>query len=143
MVEKLVQTLRPRQDHISCVTSQSLAVTQLIASTFIRTWQQVGIIGATLEVSWMCRYEPGMRPPYPQRSFQNHWDARCEGEWSRAFYLFTTGQTFSSWTSQHQHNLVSLGHWRPANCVHDGRLPPQCPFPAVQGEKPAWFCILL
>ena len=39
---------------------------------------------------WLLRrYQPGDRPPQPLRTFQNTWRARCEGEWQRAFYMFS------------------------------------------------------
>ena len=34
----------------------------------------------------------GKRPPVPSRSFELHWDQRCESEWRWAFYCFATGQ---------------------------------------------------
>eukprot|EP00210_Caulerpa_lentillifera_P002186 g2100.t1 len=36
-------------------------------------------------------YEMGCRPPVPSRSFELHWDQRCEGEWRWAFYCFAAG----------------------------------------------------
>lgn len=39
------------------------------------------------------RYKPGSKPPAPRRSFRNHWESRCEGEWNRAFYLLAFGET--------------------------------------------------
>ncbi|KAK9829265.1 hypothetical protein WJX72_004859 [[Myrmecia] bisecta] len=33
----------------------------------------------------------GDRPPALRRNFRNHWEQRCEGEWRRAFYMFTVG----------------------------------------------------
>ncbi len=47
------------------------------------------------------RYKPGDRPPQPQRTFQNTWRARCEGEWQRAFYMF-------SFSARAPHLLPSL-----------------------------------
>lgn len=39
-----------------------------------------------------CRYKPGCKPPAPKRTFRNHWNTRCEGEWHRAFYMFSLGE---------------------------------------------------
>ncbi|GMH34123.1 hypothetical protein BSKO_01957 [Bryopsis sp. KO-2023] len=36
-------------------------------------------------------YRFGERPPAPARSFDIHWEQRCENEWRRAFYLFSAG----------------------------------------------------
>lgn len=37
------------------------------------------------------RYQRGDRPPAPRRHFRAHWNNRCEGEWRRAFYMFSAG----------------------------------------------------
>ena len=36
-------------------------------------------------------FQPGHQPPQPRRSFSKFWDMRCEAEWRRAFYMFSTG----------------------------------------------------
>ena len=41
----------------------------------------------------LCRHRLGDRPPVPRKSFKAHWDSRCEGEWRRAFYMFSLGKT--------------------------------------------------
>ena len=38
-------------------------------------------------------FKPGNQPPQPRRSFSKFWDMRCEAEWRRAFYMFSTGVT--------------------------------------------------
>ena len=52
-----------------------------------------------------CRYKPGNRPPGPRRTFRNHWDTRCEGEWKRAFYLFSLGKpSWPVWDNMYKSN---------------------------------------
>jgi len=34
-------------------------------------------------------FKLGDRPPAPPRTFSKHWVARCEGEFQRAFYMFS------------------------------------------------------
>ena len=36
-------------------------------------------------------FTPGKQPPQPRRSFSKFWAMRCEAEWRRAFYMFSTG----------------------------------------------------
>mmetsp|Transcript_43813 Transcript_43813/g.78298 ORF Transcript_43813/g.78298 Transcript_43813/m.78298 type:complete len:384 (-) Transcript_43813:112-1263(-) len=45
---------------------------------------------------WKCHqyeahYDPDRSPPLPARTFEQHWQQRCEGEWRRSFLLFTAG----------------------------------------------------
>ena len=36
-------------------------------------------------------YQPGARPPAPRRNFTQHWQYACEGEWRKAFLMFSAG----------------------------------------------------
>jgi len=36
-------------------------------------------------------YNPGDVPPQPVRSFERHWETRCEDDWRHAFRMFTCG----------------------------------------------------
>ena len=36
-------------------------------------------------------YTPGDVPPQPVRSFERHWETRCEDDWRHAFRMFTCG----------------------------------------------------
>ena len=54
--------------------------------------------------SFSVHYKPGDRPPAPKRTFQKHWESRCEDSWQRAFGMFTAGVpcflanlAFASW----------------------------------------------
>ena len=40
-------------------------------------------------------YQPGARPPAPRRNFQQHWQYACEGEWRKAFLMFSAGEAGS------------------------------------------------
>jgi calcium release-activated calcium channel protein 1 len=48
------------------------------------------------EYLFRCRafaseYKPGDCPPQPKRSFEKHWETRCEDDWKHAFRMFTCG----------------------------------------------------
>ncbi|KAK9864773.1 hypothetical protein WJX84_003487 [Apatococcus fuscideae] len=60
-------------------------------------------------------YQPGRQPPQPRRSFSKFWDMRCESEWRRAFYMFSTAVpimlgnlTFASWIKFHDLQEVAI-----------------------------------
>ena len=36
-------------------------------------------------------YKTGDTPPTPKRSFEKHWETRCEDDWKHAFRMFTCG----------------------------------------------------
>ena len=36
-------------------------------------------------------FQPGDVPPKPKRSFERHWETRCEDDWKHAFRMFTMG----------------------------------------------------
>jgi calcium release-activated calcium channel protein 1 len=36
-------------------------------------------------------YKPGDYPPQPKRTFERHWENRCEDSWRKAFFMFTFG----------------------------------------------------
>lgn len=37
------------------------------------------------------QYKQGDTPPTPKRSFEKHWELRCEDDWKHAFRMFTCG----------------------------------------------------
>ena len=48
------------------------------------------------EFLFRCRrfanhFKPGDYPPQPKRTFERHWENRCESSWKKAFYMFTMG----------------------------------------------------
>jgi calcium release-activated calcium channel protein 1 len=48
------------------------------------------------EYLYRCRqfaleFKPGDVPPAPKRSFERHWETRCEDDWKHAFRMFTGG----------------------------------------------------
>jgi len=48
------------------------------------------------EFLFRCRrfanhFKPGDYPPQPKRTFERHWENRCESSWKKAFYMFTLG----------------------------------------------------
>ena len=44
-----------------------------------------------LNVHELCRYQPGMRPPAPRRTFRTHWNDMCRSTFAQAFCMFTGG----------------------------------------------------
>lgn len=44
----------------------------------------------------LLMFRTGTRPPVPSRTFELHWDQRCEDEWRCAFYCFATGMIILS-----------------------------------------------
>ena len=48
------------------------------------------------EFLFRCRkfaahFKPGDFPPQPKRTFERHWENRCEDSWKKAFFMFTAG----------------------------------------------------
>ena len=46
-------------------------------------------MGACHFIGHARSFKLGDRPPAPPRMFSKHWEARCEGEFQRAFYMFS------------------------------------------------------
>lgn len=42
-------------------------------------------------LAFVTGFQAGMDPPAPRRTFEKHWDTRCEGTWRWAFMLFVSG----------------------------------------------------
>ena len=42
-------------------------------------------------LAFVTRFQAGMDPPAPRRTFEKHWDSRCERDWRWAFMLFVSG----------------------------------------------------
>ncbi len=40
----------------------------------------------------LCRYQKGDKPPQPRRNIQSFWQNHCEGEWQRAFFMFSASE---------------------------------------------------
>ncbi|KAK9840439.1 hypothetical protein WJX74_009950 [Apatococcus lobatus] len=60
-------------------------------------------------------FTPGKQPPQPRRSFSKFWAMRCEAEWRRAFYMFSTAVplvlanlAFASWIKFHSLQGVAI-----------------------------------
>mmetsp|Transcript_17447 Transcript_17447/g.41722 ORF Transcript_17447/g.41722 Transcript_17447/m.41722 type:complete len:342 (-) Transcript_17447:138-1163(-) len=68
----------------------------LILASILKTGKRYVSEEEEADFIWRCRafnlnYVPGSRPPMPHRTFEQHWQHRCEGEWRRSFTLFTLG----------------------------------------------------
>lgn len=42
-------------------------------------------------LAFVTQFQAGMDPPAPSRTFEKHWDSRCEQDWRWAFMLFVSG----------------------------------------------------
>lgn len=42
-------------------------------------------------LNFVTKFQVGMDPPAPRRTFAQHWDTRCDSDWRWAFQLFSLG----------------------------------------------------
>eukprot|EP00873_Tetraselmis_striata_P020878 jgi/Tetstr1/441142/TSEL_029403.t1 len=68
----------------------------LVHASILKSGKKYVSEGQEADFIWKCHqytahYTPDMRPPMPGRTFEQHWQQRCESEWRRSFMLFTLG----------------------------------------------------
>ena len=61
-----------------------------------------------LFLHYICVCSLGKKPPVPSRSFESHWDQRCEREWRSAFYCFAIGQCSINLLSNLTCNFIGI-----------------------------------
>lgn len=74
----------------------SMVTTSLMHASILKTGKNFVSEEDEAEFIFRCRqfakeYRLGDRPPAPARSFEAHWTQRAEGEWRRAFFMFSAG----------------------------------------------------
>jgi len=74
----------------------SMLMCSFMLSNILRNGKSYVSEDEEAEFLYACRkfalhYKPGDTPPMPRRSFERHWETRCESDWRHAFRMFTYG----------------------------------------------------
>ncbi|CAD7703857.1 unnamed protein product [Ostreobium quekettii] len=74
----------------------AMVTTSLMHASILKTGKNFVSEEDEAEFIFRCRqfardYRIGDRPPAPARTFDAHWSQRAEGEWRRAFFMFSAG----------------------------------------------------
>ena len=74
----------------------SMVLCSFMLSNILRNGKSYVSEDEEAEFLFACRkfalsYKPGDTPPMPRRSFERHWETRCESDWRKAFRMFTYG----------------------------------------------------
>ena len=74
----------------------SMVLCTFILSSILKRGKSYVSEDEEAEFLFRCRrfanhFKPGDYPPQPKRTFERHWENRCESSWKKAFYMFTMG----------------------------------------------------
>jgi len=74
----------------------SMVLCTFILSSILKRGKSYVSEDEEAEFLFRCRrfanhFKPGDYPPQPKRTFERHWENRCESSWKKAFYMFTLG----------------------------------------------------
>ena len=75
----------------------AMVTTSLMHASILKTGKNFVSEEDEADFIFRCRqfakeYRLADRPPAPARSFEAHWTQRAEGEWRRAFFMFSAGE---------------------------------------------------
>lgn len=78
------------------LNTQAMVATSLLHASILRSGKLYVDEAAEAEymrhcLNFVTKFQVGMDPPAPRRTFAQHWDTRCDRDWRWAFQLFSLG----------------------------------------------------